>query len=209
MTGLREPALRASHPARYLRGRSANTFAFMAMLAPPCRHAAGAGASMKRARMPPPRSCFARAAVARRCFAFRYERPIRKASGQVTNLTSFASPQCCPNAFANASSGFFPVALKTQPSNPEVLFRVRASRGKTHANITKRIMTTLKTILIDDWYAPTFRVRITDASKCSATPRNPCAGYAPLFRTTHPEPWRPSHFHQQRRRSRFAALSRT
>ncbi len=69
-------------------------------------------------------------------------------------------------------------------------------------------MTTMKTILLDDYYAPAFRVRINDASRCSATPRNPRAGYTPLFRTTHPEPWRPSNFHQERRRRRFAALSR-
>lgn len=69
-------------------------------------------------------------------------------------------------------------------------------------------MTTMKTILLDDYFAPTFRVRINDASKCPTTPRNPRAGYTPLFRTTHPEPWRPSNFHQERRRSHFGALSK-
>jgi hypothetical protein len=94
------------------------------------------------------------------------------------------------------------------PSNPEVLFRVRASRDKTQTNDTKQIMTTMKTILLEDWDAPAFRVRINDANKCPANPRRPQVGYTPLFRTTHPEPWRPSGFHQERRRSRFAALSK-
>jgi hypothetical protein len=69
-------------------------------------------------------------------------------------------------------------------------------------------MTTMKTILLDDWYAPEFRVRINDASKCPATPRHPRVGYTPLFRTTHPEPWRPGTTRLSERRSRFTALSR-
>lgn len=92
--------------------------------------------------------------------------------------------------------------------NPEVLFRVSATRVKTIRNNTKKIMTTMKKIILDDYDAPAFRVRIKDASKCSATPRHPHSGYTPLFRTTHPEPWRPSNFHQERRRSRFAVLSK-
>ena len=69
-------------------------------------------------------------------------------------------------------------------------------------------MTTMKTILLDDYYAPAFRVRINDPDKCTATPRRPRTGYTPLFRTTHPEPWRPGVSRLAARRSRFAALSK-
>ncbi len=69
-------------------------------------------------------------------------------------------------------------------------------------------MTTTKQISLDDYYAPAFRVRIIDPSKCPVTTRRPRSGYTPLFRTTHPEPWRPGNFHQARRRSRFAAPNR-
>lgn len=66
----------------------------------------------------------------------------------------------------------------------------------------------MKTIPLDDYYAPTFRVRVIDATQCVATPQRPRVGYSPLFRTTHPEPWRPGAGRLSERRKRFTALSR-
>jgi len=64
----------------------------------------------------------------------------------------------------------------------------------------------MKTILIDDWYAPEFRVKITPPRSCPLPLKRQRHACAPLFRTTHPEPWRPTVFRETRRRSHFGSL---
>lgn len=67
---------------------------------------------------------------------------------------------------------------------------------------------TTKTILIEDWYAPEFRVRIIPPRSCPLPLKRRRYVSAPLFPTTHLEPWRPGTTREFRRRSRFTALSR-
>jgi hypothetical protein len=67
-------------------------------------------------------------------------------------------------------------------------------------------MTTLKTILIEDWYAPEFRVKIPPPRNCPLPLKRTRIAAAPHFRTTHPEPWRPCAFRAARRRGHFGSL---
>lgn len=69
-------------------------------------------------------------------------------------------------------------------------------------------MTTIKTITLDDYYAPAFRVPVIPAEECRTKLHQPRTSYTPLFRTTHPEPWRPGANRLAERRRRFTALSR-
>jgi hypothetical protein len=67
---------------------------------------------------------------------------------------------------------------------------------------------TTRMIQIEDYYAPKFRVPVLDAGRCEAQPRRAHIGHNALFRTTHPEPWRPGASRLAERSKRFTGLSR-
>ena len=73
-------------------------------------------------------------------------------------------------------------------------------------NETQTTMTTSKTISMEDWYAPEFRLSITPLRNCPLSLKRIRAVVAPFFRTTHPEPWKPSAFCATRRRGHFGSL---
>src|ERR1041384_1895147 len=90
--------------------------------------------------------------------------------------------------------------------NPEALFRVRASQGKTHGERYEPTKQTMKTILIDDWYAPSFQVRINAPRLCPLAASRRRLSPSICFLTAHSEPCRSRFIHQIPRPSRFAHL---